>query len=230
MVFHALLLDYLRGINKWYKIMKTEDTEAIKGSPLCPYQSQHAFGMRLEWEHFVPAHLNHFESMAETKPCENHQTNNKEEKKNNMEVDASKYACAISSSSECGKSFGETKPVPHIRRTNNMELWWWTVPNRSSTRKLSIRECEQYVQAKKKTEKRGARSKFYKILFSVGNAELKHYWSPLLPAWCSCMCQLQEACREAVDEQCWKHVHFSTKSSPYGLLSSPVISYTVCIS
>ena len=27
----------------------------LKGSPLCPYQSQHAFGMRLEWEHFAPA-------------------------------------------------------------------------------------------------------------------------------------------------------------------------------
>lgn len=52
MVLHALL-DDLRGINKWYRSWRRKCR--LKGSPLCPYQSQHAFGMRLEWEHFAPA-------------------------------------------------------------------------------------------------------------------------------------------------------------------------------
>ena len=34
------------------------------GRKPCPSQSQHAFGMRLEQEHFVPAHLNPVESMT----------------------------------------------------------------------------------------------------------------------------------------------------------------------
>ena len=143
-----------------------------------------------------------------------------------MELDASKYAWAISSSSECGKSSGETKPVPHIRRTNNIELWWWAVPNRSSTRRLSIRECEQYVQAKKKEwEKEVQVEVLQNCVFC------RQCWAETLlePASSSLvlMCQQQQACREVVYEPCWKHVHVCAKSLPYGLLSSPVISLKI---
>ena len=44
MVLHALL-DDLRGIKKWYRSWRRKCR--LKGSPLCPYQSQHAFGWGL---------------------------------------------------------------------------------------------------------------------------------------------------------------------------------------
>ena len=72
-----------------------------------------------------------------------------------MELDASKYAWAISSSSECGKSSGETKPVPHIRRTNNIELWWWAVPNRSKHSKVVHQRMWAIRAGKEKRMRKG---------------------------------------------------------------------------